>query len=151
MTIEIRTTVWEIEIKEILVNTEVRASAHSSRDSESERPTKVVPQSRKHNIYTHFPKKRNCDICLRTKITRALCRTHIGEAVPRAEEFGDLPTADHTVLNEDGESRNNLRHAVVVLDLATQGTQSYIYHGIIELQHLIDPRHMALMKEPYEE
>ena len=26
-----------------------------------------------------------------------------------------------------------------------------IYHGIIEPQHLIDPRQMALLKEPYEE
>ena len=26
-----------------------------------------------------------------------------------------------------------------------------IYDGIIDLQHLIDPRHMALLKEPYEE
>ena len=28
----------------------------------------------KHSIYTHFPKDRNCDICLKTKITRASCR-----------------------------------------------------------------------------
>ena len=32
---------------------------------------KVVPS--KHNIFTHFPKDRNCDICLRTKIARASC------------------------------------------------------------------------------
>ena len=25
----------------------------------------------KHNVYTHFPKDRNCEICKRTKITRA--------------------------------------------------------------------------------
>ena len=46
-------------------------------------------------------------------MTRALCRRPTGDAVPRATEFGDLITADHTVLNEEGESRNNHRYAVV--------------------------------------
>ena len=43
----------------------------------------------------------------------------------RAEKFGDLITADHKVLNEESDSRNNHRHAVVVQDLATQWIQSY--------------------------
>ena len=50
----------------------------------------------KHSIYTHFPKDRNCEVCLRTKMTRALCRRPTGDAVPRATEFGDLITADHS-------------------------------------------------------
>ena len=62
---------------------------------------------------------------LRTKMTRAPCRRRTGEAVPRAEKFGDLITADHRVLDEEGESRNNHRYAVVVPDLATQWIQSY--------------------------
>ena len=33
--------------------------------------------------------------------------------------------ADHKVLNEDGESRNNHWYAVVAQDLATQWMQSY--------------------------
>ena len=44
----------------------------------------------KHNVHTHFPKDRNCEICKRTKITRAPCRRRNGEAVPRAVNFGDL-------------------------------------------------------------
>ena len=71
----------------------------------------------KHRVYTHFPKDRNCQICQRTKITRAPCRRRTSEVVPRAEKFGDLITADHRVLNEEGESRNNHRYAVVVQDL----------------------------------
>ena len=63
----------------------------------------------KHRVYTHFPKDRNCEICQRTKITRAPCRRRIGGAVPRAENFGDLITADHKVLSEGCESRNNHR------------------------------------------
>ena len=59
------------------------------------------------------------------KITRALCRRLIGGAVPRAENIGDLITADHKVLSESCESRNNHRYAIVVQDLATQWIQSY--------------------------
>ena len=55
---------------------------------------------------------------------------------PRAEDalagpylvqkiFGDLITADHKVLSEGCESRNNHRYAVVVQDLATQWIQAY--------------------------
>ena len=58
-------------------------------------------------------------------MTRAPCRRRTGEAVPRAEKFGDLITADHKVLSEEGESRNNHRYAVVVQDPATQWIQSY--------------------------
>ena len=79
----------------------------------------------KHSIYTHFPKDRNCEICQRTKITRALCRRRIGRVVHRAENFGDLITVDHKIVSEGCESRNNHRYAVVVQDLATQWIQWY--------------------------
>ena len=42
-----------------------------------------------------------------------------GGAVPRAENFGDLKTAEHKVLSEGCESRKNHRNAVVVQDFAT--------------------------------
>ena len=76
-------------------------------------------------MFSHFPKDRNCEICQRTQITKAPCRRCTGETVPRAEKFGDLITADHKVLSEGCESRNNHRYAVVVQDLATQWIQSY--------------------------
>ena len=103
-----------------LIGTHPRSS---SRESASEPRGKVV--SGKHSIYTHFPKDRNCDICMRTKIARAPCRKRTGAAAPRAENFGDLITADHKVFNEEGESRNNHRYAVVVQHLATQRNQYY--------------------------
>ena len=65
-------------------------------------------------FHTHFSKDRNCEVCLRTKMTRAPCRRCTGEAAPLAEKFGDLMTADHKVLSENCESRNNHRYAVVV-------------------------------------
>ena len=86
---------------------------------------KVEPGSGKHSVYKHFPKDPNCDICLKTKITRASCRRRAGTVVPRAENFGDLTTADHKILSEGSESRNNHRYAVVIQDLATQWLQSY--------------------------
>ena len=72
-----------------------------------------------------FRKTQNCDICLKTKITRASCRWRAGTVVPRAEHFGVFITADHKVLSEESECRNNHRYAVVVQDLATQWIQAY--------------------------
>ena len=80
--------------------------------------------SGKHSVLTHFPKDPNCETCLKTKITRASCRRRANAVMPRAEKFGDLITADHKVLSEESESRNN-RHALVEQDLATQWLQSY--------------------------
>ena len=104
-----------------------RRDSHASSSHEPSlvpTPTRRVDLG-KHSVYTHFPKDRNCEICQRTKITRAPCRRRIGGAVPRAENVGDLITADHKVLSEGCESRNNHRYAVMVQDLATQWIQSY--------------------------
>ena len=108
---------WLEDFTENLEIVEMPAAAHISHGSDSERPARVV--SRKHSIYAHFPKDQNCEVCKRTKITRAPCRKRTGEAVLRAENFGDMITADHKVLNEGCESRNNHRFAVVVHDLET--------------------------------
>ena len=107
-----------------LEDSETLASAQVSQDPDSARTTKVAEKSRKYSMFTRFPKCRDCDVCLRTKITRAPCRRRTGEDLPRAEKFCDLTTADHKVLNEECESRNNHRYAVVVQDLATQWIQS---------------------------
>ena len=99
------------------------AHASSSHELSSE-PTRSVDLG-KHSFFTRFPKDRNCEICQRTKITRAPCRRRFGMVLPRAENCGDLITADHKVLTESSESRNNHRFAVVVQDLSTQWIQSY--------------------------
>ena len=57
----------------------------------------------RHSVYAHFPKDQNCEICQRTKITRAPCTRRIGGALLRAENLGDLITADHKVLSEGCE------------------------------------------------
>ena len=120
---------WLQEFRENLVDDEIPVPGDSHASSSHEVSLEPTFQRRedlcKHSVYTHFPKDRNCKICKRTKITRAPCRRRIGEAVPRAANFGDMITADHKVLSENCESRNNHRYAVVVQDLATQWIQSY--------------------------
>ena len=119
---------WLQEFRENLVDDEIPlqggSHASSSHEASLEPTTKRREDLGKHNVYTHFPKDRNCEVCKRTKITRAPCRRRKGEAVPRADNFGDLITADHKVLSDNCESRNNHRYAVVVQDLATQWIQA---------------------------
>ena len=100
-------------------------TSKSSHELPMESRAKVEPDSGKHDVYTHFPKDPNCDVCLKTKITGASCRRRTGTVVPTAEKFGDLITADHNFFSEGCESRNIHRYAVAVQDLATQWLQSY--------------------------
>ena len=120
---------WLQNFAENLEDPETLVSAQiSDQGSDSECSTRVVVNSklRKHGIYTHFPKDRSCDKSLRTKFTRSLFRRRVGEgSTPLEEMFGGLTTADHKILDEEGESRNNHRYAVVVQDLATQWNQFY--------------------------
>ena len=119
---------WLQEFRENLVDDRVPehrdSHASSSHGSSSEPTLARSADLGKHSVYTHFPKDRNCEICQRTKITKAPCRRRVGGVVPRAENFGNLITAHHKVLSESCESRNNHRYAVVVQDLATQWIQS---------------------------
>ena len=73
-------------------------------------------------------------ISLKTEIARSASgpklqglRAEDAKAKPYLELtiFGDLITADHKVLSDNCESRNNHRYAVVVQDLATQWIQAY--------------------------
>ena len=54
----------------------------------------VEPGPGKKSVFTHFPKDPNCDICLKTKITRASCRGRAGYSRPQSGQFDDLITAE---------------------------------------------------------
>ena len=106
--------IWRVLAREGLLNIGIRPSAnfyktktgcksgdtclfphHKVDEQPHKRPKKGhFPGSGKHSVYTHFSKDPNCDICLKTQITRASCRGRAGTVVPRAENFGDLIT-DH--------------------------------------------------------
>ena len=105
-------------IQEILVDDEIPLQGGSHASSSHEASLESIFKRRedlgKHSVYTYFPTDRNCEICQRTKITRAPCRRRIGEAVLPTEKFGDSITADHKVFSGNCESRNNHRYAVVV-------------------------------------
>ena len=120
---------WLQEFRENLVDDEIPLQGGSHASSSHEASLEPTPKRRedlgKHSVYTRCPKDRNCEICKRTKITRAPCRRRNGEAVLRAVNFGDLITADHKVLSDNCESRYNRRYAVVVQDSATQWIQAY--------------------------
>ena len=66
---------WLQEFRENLVDDEIPlqggSHASSSHEVSSEPTTKRREDLGKHNVHTHFPKDRNCEICKRTKITRA--------------------------------------------------------------------------------
>ena len=79
----------------------------------------------KHNVHTHFPKDQNCGDLQADQNSRAPCRRRKGETVPRADNFGELITADHKVLKRQLRVSKQSRYAVVVQDLATQWIQAY--------------------------
>ena len=85
---------WLQEYRENLVDDEIPlqggSHASSSREASLEPTTKRREDLGKHNLYTHFPEDQSCEICKRTKITRAPCRRRNGEAVPQAVNFGDF-------------------------------------------------------------
>ena len=84
---------WPQEFRENLVDDEIPlqggSHASSSHETSLEPTIKRREDLGKHSVYTHVPKDRNCEICQRTKNTRSPCRRRNGEAVPRAENFGD--------------------------------------------------------------
>ena len=106
---------WLQEFRENLVDDEtLQGGSHVSSYHEAslESTTKRREDLGKHNVHTHFPKDRNCEICKRTNITKAPYRRRNVEAVLRADNFGDLITADHKVLSDNFESRKNHKYAV---------------------------------------
>ena len=81
-----------------------------------------------HNIYTHFPKCDDCEICNQCKIQRAHCRHHEHgppDALPEPKEFAYALTADHKILNEDDQLRSQDGIALIIQDRATHWLQSY--------------------------
>ena len=115
---------WLTEFKENLVE-ELPARAHSFRESDLELCVEVTWKLRKHSIYTHIRKDRKCDVCWGPTLQGIHVEDSLAKLPLRAGKFGELITADHKVLNEGCESRDNHWYAVVVQDLATQWIQSY--------------------------
>ena len=69
---------WLQEFRENLVDDEIPLQGGSHASSSHEASLEPIFKRRedlgKHSVKTHFPEDRNCEICKRTKITRAPCR-----------------------------------------------------------------------------
>ena len=81
-----------------------------------------------HNVFAHFPKDPNCDVCGMTQTTRARCkhrplRRAVGIQPPTT--LGELLTTDPQILNLDDESRNDHSNALIVQDGYSHWLQSY--------------------------
>ena len=88
--------------------------------------SKVLSGKCVHNVFTHFPKCENCEICRDHKTHRAYCRNKAGQAsnLPTPTKFGEMLTADHKILNEDDESRSGDR-VVCIIDREKGDDQFY--------------------------
>ena len=115
---------WVEESAEILVDGEASISEAAGPREPSIPEPRTKVESEKHHVFTPFPKDRNREVSRRTKFTRCPCRKRTCNQIPRAENFGDFIKADPNVLNEECESRNSHRYAVIVQDLATQCLQA---------------------------
>jgi DNA (cytosine-5)-methyltransferase 1 len=81
-----------------------------------------------HNIFTHFPKDPDCDICKENKPMKAPSRSKDErecDALPEPVVFGDSGTLDHKIINEDDKSKSEDRAVCVILDRATYWLQAY--------------------------
>ena len=110
---------WSEELTEKLVEPRSTSSGTDRKDPQEPLRPAILPAKApkvKQRLFMHFPKDPNCGTCKRKKVTRRSSQSH----VRRTTEFGNVITADNKVLNEEGESRNNQRYAIVVQDLATQ-------------------------------
>ena len=120
---------WLQEFRENLVDDEIPLQGGSHASSSHEASLEPIFKRRedlgKHSVYTHFPKGRNCQICQRQKLPGPHAEDAMVEPYLVLTNFGDLITADHKVLSDNCESRNNHRYAVVVQDLATQWIRAY--------------------------
>ena len=77
----------------------------------------------KHSVYIHFPKPKLRDLSEDRNYKSTVQKTH-WRSRTSCRKFCDLITADHKVLSDKCESRNNHRYAVVVQYLATQWIQA---------------------------
>ena len=79
-------------------------------------------------VFTHYPKHPNCEVCKKTKTTRARCRTKPEkrvDGIALSTTFGALITADHKILTDENESRCGHKNALIVQGDCTNRLHSY--------------------------
>ena len=85
-----------------------------------------------HNVFTHFPKSADCPVCQATKTARSRCSIK-GDAkptdLPAPKAFADRISLDHTCLNEDDGTFNQLgesqKFALIIQDAFTKWLEAH--------------------------
>ena len=91
-----------------------------AKDTKSKKGIIGSPQREIHNVFTHYPKDSNCEVCKKTKTTRARCRIKPEmrvDGIAPSTQFGDLITADHKILNVENKSSCGHKNSLVVQDV----------------------------------
>jgi len=104
------------------------ARKQRSKDKRKAKKKKVTCQTCEHNIFTHFPKDPNCEICQLNKSQKAYCKSKAepqADALPEPVMFGDAITADHKIINDDDDERETDNVAYVIQDRASFWLQAY--------------------------
>ena len=80
-----------------------------------------------HNLFKHFSKKPNCEVCRHMKIFESFLQSESGKRGCPPTERDKIRwyfrTADHKMLNEERESRLHHRHATEEPDWLLNGTR----------------------------
>ncbi|MDE0821157.1 MAG: DNA (cytosine-5-)-methyltransferase [Opitutales bacterium] len=80
-----------------------------------------------HNLFTHFPKDSNCDVCNSCKTQRAQCRSSPKtrpDAQSEPKAYADSVTLDHAILNEEDQSRDQAKVACIIQEAWSQRDQA---------------------------
>ena len=113
---------WLQVFMENLVDDEIPLQG-SSHDSSSHEVS-FEPTTKKREDLGNISKK-NARAANRPKLQGPHAEDAMARPYLVLKNFGDLITANHKILNDNCESRNNHRYAVVVQDFATQWIQAY--------------------------
>ena len=142
MTIGIRTNVCEIflngwRISQTIWRTQNCLCPHTFLKTQIRNIQRKWYQYQGNIVFTLTSQKTDiAKYCSSSDITRAPCRSRNGETVPRAEKFGDLITADHKLLNEEGESRNRYSYEWISGKnprLTKKRDHNYLYTGQLRI------------------
>ena len=98
-----------------------------AKDTKSKKGIIGSQPSRNRNVFTHYQKDPNCEVCKKITTPRARCRIKLEKCVAGialSTKFCDLIMADHKMLNVQNESRCGRQNAPIVQDDRTNWIHS---------------------------
>ena len=127
-----REAAWRLAKNVLKLKEHERAAFFSSPENRCPPASTLNPEEREFVVDSgasmHMISKKDLSEAEMDTLTKSCSPTIVITAngeVQTQEKIGDLITADHKVLSDNCESRNNYRYAIVVQDSATQWIQAY--------------------------